>query len=126
ELAVGFAATHASSGTITSTASGYKPTTQRISPVSNALVSVLTAYKLNAGIAAETYKATTPSGYWDAGVVTFKPKSGGASLSWSGLSPSPNGAAPRYPTNPVTFNRGAATVSIAAYDAQTTSLHVTD
>jgi hypothetical protein len=52
--------------------------------------------------------------------------SGGKTLTWSGPAPSPNGTAPAYPANPVTFTAGATTVSITLYDVQTTALSVTD
>jgi len=51
---------------------------------------------------------------------------GSKTLSWSGPSSSPNGTAPGYPSNPVTFSAGAATVAITLYDVQSTTLGVSD
>ena len=48
--------------------------------------------------------------------------SGTKTLTWTGTGTpanSPNGTAPLYPTNPVTFTSGSATVAITLYDAQT-------
>lgn len=50
---------------------------------------------------------------------------GNKTLTWSGPSKAPSGQSPSYP-NPVTFTGGAANVSVTLYDAQTTSLTVTD
>jgi hypothetical protein len=52
--------------------------------------------------------------------------SGSKSLVWSGPAPAPSGTTPRYPTNPVSFSQGVASVSITLYDAQTTALSVSD
>jgi len=51
---------------------------------------------------------------------------GGNNLTWLGPSSSPNGTAPTYPTNPVNFSNGSASVSITLVDAQATTLSVTD
>jgi len=52
--------------------------------------------------------------------------SGSQSLSWSGPSRSPNGTAAQFPANPVAFSKGSATVSLTLFDAQSTSLTVSD
>lgn len=129
ELAVGFVAIHASTSAITSTATGYTALTQRNTTTTNASVAVRSAYKLNAGTAAETYTATTPNQYWASGVITFTPKTGGgtgSALHWSGLGTAPNGAAPVYPTTTPVFTNGQATATFTDYDAQTTILAVDD
>ena len=51
---------------------------------------------------------------------------GSRTLTWSGPARAPNGTAPRFPTNPVSFTSGSATVSVTLYDAQTTALAVSD
>jgi hypothetical protein len=54
---------------------------------------------------------------------------GGKTLNWTGtgtLGTSPSGSAPVYPTNPVTFTTGAATVSVTPVKAETATLKVTD
>ncbi len=62
----------------------------------------------------------------DANNRTVTTYTGNKSLSWSGLANSPGGDAPAFPTNPVSFSNGAATVTITPYDAQSTTLSVTD
>ena len=52
--------------------------------------------------------------------------SGNQTLAWSGPNQSPNGTRPQLPANPVTFNKGVATVSITLFDAQSTSLGVSN
>ncbi len=44
---------------------------------------------------------------------------GSKTLTWSGLSNAPGGAAPTYPANPITFNNGVAAATITPYAAQT-------
>jgi hypothetical protein len=51
---------------------------------------------------------------------------GDKSLAWSGAGTAPNGTAPAFPANPVSFDAGAATVSITLYKAETATLGVTD
>ncbi len=51
---------------------------------------------------------------------------GPKTLNWSGLGTSPNGTAPVYPANPVTFNNGIATVSMTPYSAQTGTVSTND
>src|SRR5690242_13555864 len=51
---------------------------------------------------------------------------GDKSLAWSGAGTAPNGTAPAFPANPVSFDAGAATVSITLYKAETATLAVTD
>jgi hypothetical protein len=51
---------------------------------------------------------------------------GGKTLTWSGPGNAPNGIAPKYQGNPVSFSGGTATVSITLYDAQATSLKTSD
>ncbi|HEX6357658.1 hypothetical protein [Actinophytocola sp.] len=54
---------------------------------------------------------------------------GGKTLNWTGtgtLGNSPSGSTPLYPTNPVSFTSGAATVSITPVKAETATLKVTD
>lgn len=51
---------------------------------------------------------------------------GSHSLSWTGPGTSPNGTAPSFPANPVSFSNGVATVSMALFKAETASLNVTD
>lgn len=51
---------------------------------------------------------------------------GSVNLQWSGPSSAPNGTAPRYPADPISFKKGVATVSVVLYDAQATALGVSD
>jgi len=50
---------------------------------------------------------------------------GASSLTWTGPSRSPNNTAPVYPVS-MSFTHGVGVGSITLYDAETTSLHVTD
>ena len=51
---------------------------------------------------------------------------GSKTLTWSGPASAPNGTAPLYPSNPLTFGSGAATVSLTLYKAESPSLTVSD
>jgi hypothetical protein len=51
---------------------------------------------------------------------------GNKNLTWSGAGTAPNGTAPAFPANPISFDNGAATVSITLYKAETLTLGVTD
>ncbi|HEY4020001.1 MAG TPA: hypothetical protein VGM75_15020, partial [Pseudonocardiaceae bacterium] len=52
---------------------------------------------------------------------------GTKTLAWSGPGTAPDGThVPTYPTNPVTFGSGAATVSITLYRSETTTLAASD
>ena len=63
---------------------------------------------------------------WDAWHNTAKSYAGAKTLTWSGPSSSPSGQAPSYPAT-VTFTAGvSAASSIKLYDAQSTTLKVTE
>src|SRR5262245_6187315 len=51
---------------------------------------------------------------------------GNKSLSWSGAGNAPNGTGPAFPANPISFDGGAATVSITLYQVESPTLQVTD
>lgn len=52
--------------------------------------------------------------------------SGAKSLAWSGPGAAPNGTAPSYPANPVSFTAGAATVAVTLFKAESVAVTVTD
>ena len=62
---------------------------------------------------------------WDAWHNIAKSYAGAKTLSFSEPSSSPNGKAPVYPAT-VTFTSGAGTASIKLYDAQSTTLKITE
>ncbi len=62
---------------------------------------------------------------WDSWHNTAKSYAGAKTLTFSEPSSSPNGKAPVYPAT-VTFTSGAGTASIKLYDAQTTTLKITE
>ncbi len=62
---------------------------------------------------------------WDTWHNTAKSYAGAKTLAFSEPSSSPNGKAPVYPAT-VTFTSGAGTASIKLYDAQTTTLKITE
>jgi hypothetical protein len=63
--------------------------------------------------AADTYGNTTTS------------YTGGHTLTFSGPAKAPNGTSPKYPTTSTSFSSGVGNASITLYDAQTTTLTVT-
>ncbi len=62
---------------------------------------------------------------WDTWHNTAKSYAGAKTLSFSEPASSPNGKAPSYPAT-VTFTAGAGTASIKLYDAQSTTLKITE
>ncbi|HKR98783.1 MAG TPA: hypothetical protein VJU79_04635, partial [Candidatus Dormibacteraeota bacterium] len=71
-----------------------------------------------------TFQATIEAK--DDGDATADSYTGEHELSWDGLSPSPKGGKPAFPSNPVAFDRGVAKVPVVAAAPGTTRLAVTD
>lgn len=91
-----------------------------VNPAATSAFGVSVPSTATAGVA-QTVSVTAQDAYGN----TTTAYSGGKTLTWSGPANAPNGQAPAYPTNPVSFVNGVASgLSATFYDAQTTTLTV--
>jgi hypothetical protein len=96
------------------------------SPRSNGISTADTfTLSLSSGVTAGTSSTLTIAA--KAGSQTDAGYTGARTLAFSGPGTAPDGThAPSYPTNPITFTNGVATVPITLYKAETTTLSVAD